>query len=195
MQETRGWSLGWKDPLEKEMATHSSTLAWKIPWMEELHRLQSMGLQRVKHDWATSLSHNSQALSLGRENAPPSPLWVPIINPTEGERGKFSGDGMGALQTFPSIPTPKRWKSPPGGEPTNLMWLCSCYYDWLFCNPLDGSPLGYFYFFSVHGILQARILEWVLFPPPGALPIPGTEPTSLASPALQAVLYHGSTWS
>ena len=42
---------------EKAMATHSSTLAWKIPWMEELGRLQSMGLQRVRHDWATSVSH------------------------------------------------------------------------------------------------------------------------------------------
>ena len=43
-------SLGWKDPLEKEMATHSSTLAWKIPWMEEHSRLRSMGLQRVRHN-------------------------------------------------------------------------------------------------------------------------------------------------
>ena len=43
-------SLGWEDPLEKEMLTHSSTLAWKIPWMEEPGRLQSMGLQRVGHD-------------------------------------------------------------------------------------------------------------------------------------------------
>ena len=41
---------------EKAMATHSSTLAWKIPWMEEPRRLQSMGSQRVEHDWATSLS-------------------------------------------------------------------------------------------------------------------------------------------
>ena len=45
MQETRVRSLGWEDALEKEMATHSSTLAWKIPWMEEPGRLQSMGLQ------------------------------------------------------------------------------------------------------------------------------------------------------
>ena len=48
MQETHLQSLGWEDPLEKEMATHSSTLAWKIPWtMEDPGRLQSMGLQRV----------------------------------------------------------------------------------------------------------------------------------------------------
>ena len=50
MQETQVQSLGQEDPLEKEMATHASTLAWKIPWMEEPGRLQSMGLQRVGHD-------------------------------------------------------------------------------------------------------------------------------------------------
>ena len=49
MQETPVGFLGGKDPLEKEMATHSSTLAWKIPW-EEPGRLQSVGLQRVGHD-------------------------------------------------------------------------------------------------------------------------------------------------
>ena len=56
MRETRVLSLGWEDPLEKEMATHSSILAWRIPWREEPGRLQSMGLQRVGHDWVTSLS-------------------------------------------------------------------------------------------------------------------------------------------
>ena len=56
MRETRVWSLGQEDPLEKEMAIHSSTIAWKIPWSEEPGRLQSMGSQRVRHDWATSLS-------------------------------------------------------------------------------------------------------------------------------------------
>ena len=49
MRETRVRSLGREDPLEKEMATHSSTLAWKIPWPEELGRLQSMGSLRVGH--------------------------------------------------------------------------------------------------------------------------------------------------
>ena len=56
MWETWVWSLGLEDPLEKEMATHSSILAWKIPWMEEPGRLQSMGSQRIRHNWATSLS-------------------------------------------------------------------------------------------------------------------------------------------
>ena len=50
MWETQILSLGWEDPLEKAMATHSSTLAWKIPRMEEPDRLQSMGSLRVRHD-------------------------------------------------------------------------------------------------------------------------------------------------
>ena len=50
MPETWVRSLDWEDPLEKEMATHSSILAWKTPWTEKLGRLQSMGLQRVGHD-------------------------------------------------------------------------------------------------------------------------------------------------
>ena len=54
MQETWVRSLGWEDPLEKEMATHSNILAWRIPWTEEPDGLQSMGSQRVGHDWASS---------------------------------------------------------------------------------------------------------------------------------------------
>ena len=54
MQKTRVRSLGWEDPLEKEIVTHSSILAWRIPWTEEPGRLQSTGSQRVGHDWATS---------------------------------------------------------------------------------------------------------------------------------------------
>ena len=55
MRETRVQSLGREDPLEKEVATHSSILAWRIPWREEPGSLQSMGLQRVRHDCVTSL--------------------------------------------------------------------------------------------------------------------------------------------
>ena len=55
MQDTWVQSLGQEDLLEKEMATHSSILAWKIPWTEEPGSLQSMGLQRVGHELATSL--------------------------------------------------------------------------------------------------------------------------------------------
>ena len=50
-RETWVRSLGWDDPLEEDMATHSSILAWRIPWTEEAGGLQSMGLQRVRHDF------------------------------------------------------------------------------------------------------------------------------------------------
>ena len=61
IRETRVRFLGREDPLEEEMAIHSSILAWKIPWTEEPGRLQSMGLQRVGHDSATSLSFKLSA--------------------------------------------------------------------------------------------------------------------------------------
>ena len=53
MQETQVQSLGQEDPLKKEMATHSSILAWEITWTEEPGRLQSMGLQRIGHELVT----------------------------------------------------------------------------------------------------------------------------------------------
>ena len=56
MPETRLRSLGWVDPLEKAVATHSSTLAWKIPWTEDPGRLRSMGSQRVGNDGTTLVS-------------------------------------------------------------------------------------------------------------------------------------------
>ena len=55
-QERQVMSLGWEDPLEEGMATHSSILAWRIPWTEEPGGLQSIGLQRVRHDWS-NLAH------------------------------------------------------------------------------------------------------------------------------------------
>ena len=57
MQETQLRSLGWEDPLEEEMATHSSILAWRIPWTEEPGRLQPLGLQKLEHDLATEHTH------------------------------------------------------------------------------------------------------------------------------------------
>ena len=64
MWKTRVQPLGWEGPLEKKMATHSSTLALKIPWVEEPSRLQSMGSQRVRHYWVTSLSQGLALSSL-----------------------------------------------------------------------------------------------------------------------------------
>ena len=61
--------------MEKTMAAHSSTLAWKIPWMEEPGRLQSMGSRRVRHDWATSLS--LFPFMLWRRQWQPTPVFLP----------------------------------------------------------------------------------------------------------------------
>ena len=75
VQETRVQSLGWEDPLEKEMAPHSSTFAWKIPWTEEPGRLQSMGSWRVGHEWATSLSLFT--FMHWRRKWQPTPVFLP----------------------------------------------------------------------------------------------------------------------
>ena len=60
MQETWAHFLGREDPLEKGMATHPSILAWRIPWTEEAGGLQSMGLQRIGHDWTTNITKNTR---------------------------------------------------------------------------------------------------------------------------------------
>ena len=65
MKETWVQPLDWEDPLEEEMATHSSILAWKIPWMEEPGGLQSMGLLRVRHNLVTE---QQQQMKTGGEN-------------------------------------------------------------------------------------------------------------------------------
>ena len=72
MRETQVQPLGQEDILEKEMSTHASTLAWKIPWMEEPGRLQSMKSQRVRHDWATSVS-----FTFWRREWQPTPVFLP----------------------------------------------------------------------------------------------------------------------
>ena len=64
MWETRVWSLGGEDPLEKEMATHSSILAWRIPWTEEPSGLLSIRLQTVRHDWVTKPQSNAYMWNL-----------------------------------------------------------------------------------------------------------------------------------
>ena len=62
MQETQVRSLGWDNPLEKELAPHSSILVWRIPWTEEPGGLQSMGLQRVGHSWTAEHAHKTSLL-------------------------------------------------------------------------------------------------------------------------------------
>ena len=102
MWETWVRSLGQEDPLEKEMATHSSILAWRIPWTKEPGGLQSTGSQRVGHDWATSFSvfphfqywlNMSITFSRIKDNeteAPPSGILAWKIPWTESPHGKAS---------------------------------------------------------------------------------------------------------
>ena len=71
MRDTRVQSLGWEDLLEKEMATHSNILAWRIPWTVQPGRLQSMGLQRVGHNWVTSLSLWASRVAQRLKRLPP----------------------------------------------------------------------------------------------------------------------------
>ena len=81
MQETQemwAWSLGWENPLEKGRATHSSILAWRIPWTEEPGGLQSMGSQRVGHSWASEHMHSRHMeYDINRKNS-----WInsPKVN-------------------------------------------------------------------------------------------------------------------
>ena len=69
MQKMQVRSLGWEDPLEKGTATHSSMLAWEIPWTAEPGGLQSMGSQRVGHDWATEHTRTQWVLPLAQDFA------------------------------------------------------------------------------------------------------------------------------
>ena len=112
MWETWVQTLGEEDPLEKGMATHSSILAWSIPWTEELGRLQSMELQRIGHKWVTNTT-----LSI---------MVYPRI-----------------LSIVPCIIHSVQFSSVAQSCPT-------------LSDPVDCSPPGS----SVHGIFQARVLEW-----------------------------------
>ena len=83
MRESWVQSLDWEDPLEKGMVTHSSILAWRIPWMEESGTLQSMGLQRVRHDWATNIHTYTH-----------TPLYIPISNVRRIKEFKFTSGSL-----------------------------------------------------------------------------------------------------
>ena len=93
MRETWVWSLGWEDPLEKEMATCSSTLAWKIPWTEEPGGLQSTGSQRIGRDWSYF-------------------TFMLIIGLPRRHYGKEAPASAGDVRDARSIP---RWGRSPGG--------------------------------------------------------------------------------
>ena len=142
------------------MATHSSTLAWKIPWMEEPGRLQTMGSLRVRHDWVTSLPFSLSCTGEGNGN----PLQCSCLqNP--GEEGAWWAAIYGTTQSQTRL----KWVS----SRWSLLFMCINYANLPtdtelggcsvaqlclpLCDPMNCSSPG----FSVRGILQARILEWV----------------------------------
>ena len=106
MREAWVWSLGLEDPLEKELSTHSSIFAWKIPWTEEPGRLQSMALQRVEHDWVTNTSPVAQMVK-----KLPSVREISVIS--LGQKDHLQKE----MATHSSI---HAWRIPWTGEPGGL---------------------------------------------------------------------------
>ena len=96
MWETRVQSLGREVPLEKEMATHSSILAWRILWMEEPDGLQSMGSQRVGHDWASSLHFTSSKNEVAR----PKQKQQSVVDVSGGESKVWCHKEQNCIRTW-----------------------------------------------------------------------------------------------
>ena len=142
------------------MATHSSILAWKIPWMVEPGRLQSMGLQRVRHDWATSLSCCGIWLGAGCPARDISQqyhfTWSSAVAVKLVSQDIWVAV-MVALLVLIFLLHSFSFLQLQGSD---ILCVCVCEVAQLcptLCKPVDCSPPGS----SIHGILQARILEWV----------------------------------
>ena len=127
MQETQIRSLCWEDPLEKGMATHSSTLAWRIPWTEEPSGLQSIGSQRVRHDGAITLTltnltswgfcfnkRNKNFSKYFKQRAFIVKNWIHGRRKAEKPNGEEWGNSK--------ISYSKKLKSPPQGQRESLMF-------------------------------------------------------------------------
>ena len=110
MQETWVQSLGQEDPLEKWTATHSSILAWRILWTEEPGRLQSLGLQRVRHDWATFTFTSMCCYMI-------DPCWLSIfLGGSVGEETTCNAEDGGSI--------PGSGRSPEEGNCNPLQYSC-----------------------------------------------------------------------
>ena len=141
-EETRVWSLGQEDLLQKEMATHSSTLAWKIPWMKKPERLQSMVSQRVGHDWATSLLLPSYLIlirplpchSMRESYQPSNQVHVQVRHQTD--LSVAAGMVGSTLSIFSPHPLPRGFCETPMPS-----WFSSCSSGSLLIAPSSPFPL------------------------------------------------------
>ena len=106
----RVWSLGQEDPLEKDMATHSSVLAWKTPWAEEPGRPQSMGLQRVRHDWVNNTSFMRWT----------GKVWGVVKGSLESPFWSVKTTFVNQRQFSFSILSPKNWVASPSRTDTSI---------------------------------------------------------------------------
>ena len=214
MQETWVWSLGQEDPLEKGMATYSNILAWRIPWTEKPGGLQSMGSQRMVHDWVTNTSHIelwSQTMNgiipgipqltkyncrhvTGQLASQRKPEICPILWSSSERSAITTGDSIARHTTFWALYVhPGHLESLPMFCPplcssarssTHLHCLLCCAKSLQLCPTLCDPMDCSPPVSSVHGILQARILKRVAILSSRGFPIPGIQTGSPASPSL-----------
>ena len=150
MWETWVWFLSWEVPLEEGMATHWSILTWRIPWTEELARLQSMKSQRVGHDWATKHS---------TAHRPVLQYFIP-------NRKNHWNPQVGQMRiTCEILKYTDFWCLPQTIKSESLKWDpgISILRSNLFASIYESRSVVSDSL-QPHGLLQARILEWVVFP-------------------------------
>ena len=149
MWETQVQSLGWEDPLEKEMVNHSSILAWRIPWTEKPGRLQSMGSQRLRHDWVTSTSTSLLQWT----------TFCPHFYPP----ASFSTTALITPDLFIICPLHSVWTNCMQHMHTHTQRRPLCVsVGWTFVQETHFFPLSRCYFLF-HGIILAK--SWVSLPP------------------------------
>ena len=123
MQETGVGSLGWEDPLEKEMAMHTGTLAWRIPWIEEHGRLQSVRSQRIRHDWECAHTQPDKGQRVKDSSVQSlSHVWLFATPCTAAHQASLSITNSGSLLKLISLELVK---------PSNYL---------IFCRPLLFQP-------------------------------------------------------
>ena len=127
-QEVQVWSLGREDPLEEEMATHSSILAWRMPWTEKPGGLQSMGLQRFRYDWAWKHAH--MGLEKKKWDRSFEIKRLHTVCPLVG-KPRVSVVSGGVL----GLPFGKQWlpRDHPNDESTSRkLWVCACVHTYMY---------------------------------------------------------------